>query len=120
MAIPRVTEGDYVRRYKQGDRLPVLEYVALEDEDGQAANLTGATAAVFVFRKRTSAAATAVSAAATIVNAETGELRYDWAAGDLASAGNYYGEFRVTIGGVDRTFPQRGYIPFVVESDLNT
>jgi hypothetical protein len=120
-------------RLKQGDLLPVLDYVAPTQEYIQAqsaqrtsqrtiraANLTGALSVVFVFRLKTAAKSTAVSAAAIIVNPESGELRYTWQAGDTDVPGQYLGEFVVTFPEGEQTFPTKGQIQFVVESDLNT
>lgn len=120
-AVPRTVNGQRVFRIKQGDRQPSLYHTALDDLTYERVQLQGASGVTFKFRKKTASPSAAVSRAAVIVTAETGELRYDWGAGDTDVAGEYYGEFEVTYpSGGPRTFPTKGYIPFVIEKDLNT
>lgn len=120
-AVVRTQIGPRVQRFKQGDRGLSLYWVAEDWETMESVNLMGFTACQFVFRKRTDAPAAAITGAGVVVTPETGELRYDWAAGNTDIAGEYYGEFKVTlVTGLERTFPQKGYILFVIEKDLNT
>ena len=60
-----------------------------------------------------------VSRAATIVNGALGQVRYDWAAGDTDEAGNFSGEFKVSIAGAITTYPSSQYIPITVTQDLS-
>ncbi len=133
MAVVSSTRSNIQLRLKEGDLLPVLDFQA-EQQDYtrvrsaqrvsqqvvRAADLTGATAVVFVWRLRTSAKATANSAAAIFVEKKNGDLRYVWEAGDTDTPGRYYGEFVVIFPTGEQTFPAKGHIKFTIESDLDT
>ena len=124
----------FLRRFriKQGDLFPSLEHQAKNHKVRTAtdvvgptilsgANLTGATAVVFVFRLVGALPATAVTQTAVFVNRATGELRYDWQAGDTDVEGKYYGEFIVTFPTGERTLPvDDPPIRFTVTKDLDT
>jgi hypothetical protein len=118
-AIPKTQLGPAVFRIKQGSTLFPIEHVAV-DELFRVVNLLGATGVSFIYRKRSALPATAVIRVATIVKAETGQLRYDWIAADTAVAGDYYGEWEVSFpnSGVQK-FPIRGYQLITVEPDLS-
>lgn len=119
VAIPKVTYGPPTVRIKQGATLPAFTYVTV-DENQQVVPLVGATLVEFIYRLQSAAAATAVVRTAVIVSASTGEVRYDWVTEDTAVAGAYFAEWRVTfLDGKVRKFPIRGYLPFVVEAQLN-
>lgn len=77
----------------------------LSDTNG-AINLTGASVK-FQMRPATDRRFT-VDAAATIVTPLTGSVRYDWAAGDLATPGDYVMRWQVTLigGAVQHTDPE--------------
>ena len=93
---------------KQGDTSPAL-LVTLQDSGRQPVSLNGSTV-LFHFRG-TRGSATPVTAPAVIVDAEAGQVRYDWRAEDTATAGDYEGEFEVTYSdGTVETFPNDGYI----------
>jgi hypothetical protein len=102
--------------YKQGDRLPSLNISAVTS-DGSAYDLTGATV---VFNMRTADGLTIKvnRSAATLVSGPAGTLRYDWATGDLDTAGDYHAEFECTIAGRKLTVPTNGYIPVRVLDDI--
>lgn len=89
-----------------GDRLPVLE-VRLTDQAGTAVDLSGATSVVFSLRDRRTQAVKISRAAATIVDAATGRVRYSWTAADVDTPGSYVGEFEVTFASGTQTFPTR-------------
>lgn len=119
VAIPRVSYGPPIVRIKQGATLPAFTHVAV-DENQQVVPLIGATLVEFIYRLQTASTATAVVRTATLVDASHGDLRYDWVAGDTAVAGSYFAEWRVTfLDGNVRKFPIRGYLPFVIEAQLN-
>jgi hypothetical protein len=99
---------------KSNDTLPYLE-ATLSDDNG-VVDLTGATV-TFVMRERNGAAAV-VRAAASIVEADEGTVRYEWAEGDTVDAGQYRGEFEISIGGKVLTYPSETYIPINIVADL--
>ena len=94
---------------KQNDTRPSLS--ATLAEDGAAVDLTGCTV-MFHMGER-------VDAAAVVVDAETGIVRYDWAVADTAVAGCYPAEFEVTFSdGAIETFPNDDYITIIIQQDL--
>lgn len=107
--------------FKQGDRLPVVDAI-LEETNPQgiksAVPLAGYTVK-FLMRK-IGATVPKVDAAATIVDAPTGAVRYAWGANDLDTDGNYEAEFEATriADGFKRTFPTDGYLAIVVGDDI--
>jgi len=63
--------------------------------DNQAFDLTGSTVS---FRMRAAKSSTLkVDAAATIVTATEGKVRYDWGAADVDTAGEFYSWWRITL-----------------------
>jgi len=118
VAIPKVSYGVPTFYIKQDSTQPPIQYQTV-DENQQLVPLTGALSVQFRYRLRTASPATAVLRSATIVNLENGELRYDFVALDTVVAGAYYGEWVVAFpNSQTRTFPVRGFQPFVVEADL--
>lgn len=92
---------------KQGDTLPALN-ASLEDSSGNPVDLTGAT---ILFRMRkVGAAALTVEAAAVIVSATGGTVRYNWQTGDTATPGSYEAEFRCTLPSGIETVPNANNI----------
>ncbi|MFZ9725626.1 MAG: hypothetical protein ACO3EH_00335 [Ilumatobacteraceae bacterium] len=53
-----------------------------------------------------------------VVDGALGQVRYDWAAVDTDTAGQFNGEFRITLAGAITTYPSVGYISIVIEPDL--
>lgn len=105
---------------KRNDLLPALA-ATLKNPDGTPADLTSATAVVFNMVGESLGAAVIINrAAVVIVDASAGLVRYDWAAGDTTSAGDYRAEFEVTYspGAKPMTYPGRGYISVHIDSDL--
>lgn len=100
---------------KKGDRLPKLRST-LVDGDGVAINLTGATVA-FRMRPRTGGALK-VNAAAAIVTAASGIVEYSWAAADVDTAGDFDGEFAVTLAGLVQTVPASGFVLITIAAPL--
>lgn len=100
---------------KKGDRAPSIASTLLVDD--AAVDLTGATV-TFVMRLEGSAIAK-VNAAATIVSASEGKVRYDWGASDTDTVGMYQAEWSVTFpGAIKRTFPSPGYLWVEVQESL--
>jgi len=90
---------------KQNDTRP--SYVAQLLQDGSAVDLAGATVRFHM--------GSVVDAPATIVDASTGVVRYDWLATDTAVAGTYNAEFEVTFSdGAVETFPNKDYLQIVI------
>lgn len=61
-----------------------------------------------------------VNAAAVIADPVNGVVRYDWAAGDTATPGNYEAEWQVTwADGKEQTFPTLSYLSITILADLD-
>lgn len=119
VAIPKVSFGPPIFRIKQDDTAPVYDYTTVDDNQ-QLVPITGASLVEFVYRLRIAATSTAIVRVATIVDAANGQVRYTWVAPDTTVPGDYFAEWRVTFStGVIRTFPLRGYLPFVIEAKLD-
>ena len=75
-------------------------------------DLTGWTSPTFVMATGNDEDTRKVNyAAAVIEDATGGQLRYDWAAADVDTGGEYMGRFRLTDpSGLQRHFPGSGYI----------
>ena len=101
---------------KQGDRREPIERT-LRGSDGVAVNLTGATVK-FLMRPE-GGGAVKIDAAATVVDAPTGAVRYSWDSDDTDTAGKFEAEFEVTFGdGTKETFPNEEYIPVLIIDDI--
>lgn len=96
---------------KAGDTSPSILYTL-----SPAVDITGATV---VFSLRSEAGVVILNkVAATIVDAENGIVRYDWAAG-IAAPGDYEAEFQVTYADASiETYPNDGYIAVVVAEQV--
>jgi hypothetical protein len=85
-------------------------------EAGAALDLTGATVK---FRMRVKGQTTKIIAAATaalVGTGSTGQVYYDWAANDTATAGSYEGHFLITLPGTLLLIaPSKGAIDIVIE-----
>ena len=98
---------------KQHDTYPPLR-ATLSASDGPI-DLTTATQVKVILRTD----AVILTGVCTIENAPLGVVRYDWAVGDLAVAGDYDGEFEITWNtGRIETVPNDDYILFRVKADL--
>ena len=60
-----------------------------------------------------------VNAAATVVTASLGRVKYTWTGTDTDTAGTYIGQFEMTSGGKKRTAPNRreNRLYIVIEPD---
>lgn len=85
--------------FVQGDTAPDIASV-IHDEDAPASpkNLSTATGVRFQMRKSDDRRYT-VNAAATVVNAALGQVKYSWGANDLAVPGTYDVQWEVTWSG---------------------
>lgn len=102
--------------YKQGDRLPPLD-VVLEESDGTPVDLTGSTVK-FLMRALGGTIAKVDAAASVIGSATLGQVRYEWGASDLDTAGVFEAEFEATSAGKKRTFPTKKYLYVNVTDDV--
>lgn len=92
-----------------GDRLPEIT-ATVRDAAGAAVSLVGATVAFFMADKETGTVKID-GAAATVVDAAGGQVKYAWGATDTTTAGEYRARFRVTFGdGRKMHAPNYGYV----------
>jgi hypothetical protein len=104
-------------KIKRHDRYPSITATLL-DGDGAAIDLSGCTV-TFLMREQTAASLT-VNAAATVVSAAAGTVRYDWLAADVDTAGRYYCEWQITYPDTKKmTVPTSGYDLVIIEEDLD-
>ena len=96
-----MTETFFIKRNDTADDLQAT----LKDAANSAVALTGATVK-FTMKKPGAAAAKVSKAAAALVDAANGVVKYAWQAGDTDEAGEFSAEFEVTYaGGAVQTFP---------------
>ena len=97
---------------KAFDRLPSIQATL-------SADLTTATSVDFIMRPKAGGTAK-INAAAVVVDAAEGVVRYDWAALDTDTPGEYQAEWEVTwSGGKQQTFPTTTYHTIDVLADLD-
>lgn len=102
---------------KAHDRLPSIQ--ATLSTAGAPVDLTAATAVTFIMRPA-AGGTVKVDAAATIVSAASGVVRYDWVAADTNTPGSYQAEWEVVwTGGRKQTFPTLTYHTVDVLADLD-
>lgn len=114
MANPSVT-------MKQNDRLPLLT-CTLKDANG-ARDLTGETVR-FLMRSSSGSVVidqTSTGSLVTVLDSTAGRVRYNWAAGDLGTPGNYLAEWETTDA-LDRplSYPNDGNIEIIVKPEQST
>lgn len=101
---------------KQNDTSPALA-VTLQDDDGNAIDLTGAS--VDFHMSPLDDSTLMVDSAATIADASAGEVKYEWSSGDTDTVQRYEAEFEVTYAdGTIETFPNSENIIIRVEEEL--
>ena len=101
---------------KKGDTLPSIQSYLL-DEDSVAVNLTANSGVMFIFRPTSTLIAQ--SGAATVVNAATALVQYNWATGDTNTVGIMQAEWQVDFSGQKMTFPNSSYINIDVIDSLS-
>lgn len=101
---------------KSHDRLPSIQ--ATLSSGGSPLDLTGA--AVSFIMAPVKGGVPKVNAAATVVTAGSGVVRYDWAAGDTDTPGSYQAEWQITWSdGRKQTVPTLTYHSINVLADLD-
>jgi hypothetical protein len=95
--------------FTAGDRLRPLRAI-LENPDGSLVDLTG-NAVSFKMVKASDGTVKVNYEPAVIEGDPTaGMVRYDWLPPDVTPAGDYYGWFRRTVGGLNEHFPAGGRV----------
>ena len=90
----------------------------LKDAFGAPVNLTGASVK-FSMRVKPAGTVKVDGEDATVVTAGIGRVRYTFTAANTNPADEYEGEFECTFSdGTVQTFPNRGYIPIIVQDDI--
>tara|TARA_B100000963_G_scaffold137118_2_gene119339 strand:- start:3730 stop:4053 length:324 start_codon:yes stop_codon:yes gene_type:complete len=101
---------------KKGDTAPFLT-ATLKDANGTAVDLTGATVVFNMADLDDNLVVT--NGSCTIVDEDTGRIRYNWVTTDTANDGVFRGEFTVTFAsGVIETFPNSTYFRIKILDDL--
>jgi hypothetical protein len=104
---------------KQGDRLPYIREV-LKDGNGAAINLSTATDVTLVCRNAETLGV-AFTGTCAIVDALGGEVKYAFAASDLAQDGFYQVEFEITFeSGEEMRIPTSSYRKMTVKAKLGS
>ena len=86
------------RTFVQGDTSPDLTAILHDENDTEIPiNLTGAT--VKMQMRKADDLRFTINAAAEVVDAETGSVRYQWGANDLAVPGEYLVQWEITHAG---------------------
>ena len=102
---------------KTDDTGPALTAVCAYS-DGTVQDLTGAAG---TFAMRNSVGTVVVNDAAATITAPftSGTIAYNWSASDTATAGDYTGEFHVTLASGKRvTFPNSDYLRIRIYKDV--
>lgn len=99
---------------KVGDLAPSLT-ADLADGFGLPLDLTGATVD---FHMTDDTGVVVIDAAAEVVSAVPGRVRYNWVTGDTDVTGNYSAEFIVTKDGVTQSFPTTNFTRVQIVSDI--
>jgi hypothetical protein len=103
---------------KQNDLSPSIQ-TQLLDGNGDAVDITGNLGVTFHMRMAIDPFSVIIDEAATVVDATTGTVRYDWSSGDTDTNGVYQAEFEVIYADSKlETFPNDGYITVNVIDDI--
>lgn len=103
---------------KRNDRVPSIA-ATLTDSLGAPVDITSSTVK-FIMSAAPGGGTPTLNVAATIVSAPAGAVRYDWAVGNTATAGDFVAEWEVTFAsGKKQTFPSVGYNSITIVADLD-
>lgn len=98
---------------KTGDTAPLLD-AQLLDNEGNTIDLTGANVVFELFEPRGSDIS--LESAMDVIDADSGNVRYEWADGDTDTPGRYRAQFVVTYPNDDvETFPSDGYHDVLIQ-----
>lgn len=96
-----------VHHIHKGDRLQPLVAQLVRRTDaapqGAAVDLTGKTVTIDIYDSTGTAVVSGASC--TVTDATAGKVSYAWSSAATATAGTYFGYFRVTSGGLIDSFP---------------
>jgi hypothetical protein len=102
---------------KQNDTAPSIQ-MTLTDPAGDPVDLT--SAASVNFHMKEAGQSIKIEGAATIVDANLGTVKYDWAAGDTDTPGTYQCEVEITYSdSTVQTVPNDGYGTVIVTEELD-
>ena len=100
---------------KQNDTSPAIQ-ATLKDGNGSPINLNGADV---VIHMKSVDGVLKVNEQVTIVDADTGVVKYEWVTGDTDTVGTYYVEFQVTYAdSTIETFPNSSNIIIFIKPEL--
>lgn len=103
---------------KRNDRIPSIA-ATLTDAAGSPVDLTSSTVK-FIMSVAPGGGTPTLNVAATIVTAVAGTVRYDWAVGNTATAGDFVAEWEVTFASAKKqTFPSASYNTITITADLD-
>jgi hypothetical protein len=104
---------------KQGDQKPEVEVQLLQQSANggtEPVDLSGASVKFYVVDPDTNELLIN-GENVTIVDAQNGEIRYQWTSGDVDEYGFWKGEFVATFSDGDLTFPNTGFIDVIINPD---
>ena len=105
---------------KRGDLFPRVEAKVL-DELGNAVDVTGGSVTFAMRNARAPGTKPVDGVAGGIIAPVTGDIYYQWAAGETDVGGTYEGEFRVSgVTNGPYRVPTSGYLTIVVEERVGT
>tara|TARA_R110000823_G_scaffold139299_1_gene269048 strand:+ start:253 stop:573 length:321 start_codon:yes stop_codon:yes gene_type:complete len=100
---------------KQNDTSPAIQ-ATLKDANGSTINLNGAVVNIHM---KSVNGVLKVDEQMTVVDADTGVVKYDWVTGDTDTVGTYYVEFQVTYADLTiETFPNDDKAVILIKPEL--